>query len=240
MNTTPHCPTCRDATDVQRTSQGTGPVRWYECDFCGRKFSRRVDTKRVQRHEDVDRKRRARNAAEVRRFNERLGSKPRTCLGRAVTATPELRQLWNDVRRAKRADAVIRRGQKFYDALWEEAFDRGREGWTVRKILRADGSIDERLNRTTQRASAEISQFDAKDSSLFGHWQSGGFERQTIKLNVAAHADVTDLRRTLLHEILHSLDSLAKLDDDGHGRLWKQRLLKLEQIFPPRQFGVGA
>jgi len=159
-----------------------------------------------------------------------------------LSPSPEVRRLWSEVRRAKTRPAIIRRSQRFLDALLEQTRDGvgpdGQTRWTKKMRIR-DGRVEVRRHSGGRTGVPEIRDDSAKmGESLLGQYRSSLLEGSyEVRLNSRVLSP-TELRATVVHEILHVLDAEASVDHDFHGRLWKRRLGRMFDLFPPTPFGV--
>lgn len=212
--------------------------RTIDCDFCGRYTRRLVDHRAAER----ERRRRARERRRFDAWLDKTATRPVTAMHRPLQNTPELRSAWAQVRRAKTAPSIVRRGQAFVDLLLAAARDQYEDPDVWQHRHRWDekaGEMTVTLHRGGYQTTPEVrlGHLSRRTLGLFKRGITNGYSI-TLDPDQATGPDRYDqLRKTLIHEVQHALDAETEIPDAGHDRRWDQRLARLEAMFPPHQFG---
>lgn len=144
----------------------------------------------------------------------KFGTKPRTVGKKLFKVTPELNNLWADVRKARTRPAFQRRGQKFIEALAKDM------KWSPPKL------------EITEDHPYVYGQY----SRSFDKGHTILITTKKIKENPKLW-ELESIRRTFVHELQHYLDAEAGLNDRGHGHYWQIRLNRLEKLLPFTEYG---
>jgi hypothetical protein len=233
------CPRCGDeAVEVLRS-----PLlnqRTIDCPSCGR-FTRQLIDRQAEARA---RRQRARDETRYEAWVDRIALRPMTATHRSLPLTRELRAAWANVRRAKTAPAIARRGQVFVDLILATARDQDRlgpDGWQVKLVWR-DGTLEERRHRGGYRTTPTVSLAPLGRGTL-GMFRRGLRSGYDIRLDPAKATGpdrYDQLRKTLIHETMHALDAETGVPDAGHDYRWDRRLAVLETMFPPSAYGTRS
>jgi hypothetical protein len=186
-------------------------------------------------------------AAAVTRVKDRLWTTPRTASQRSLSLTPTLRAAWTAVRRAKTRPALLRRGQRFIEALLAHTRDldmSAEGGWQT--YVDSSGRVG--------RMKAPVSfvpelRFEALSACHGIYRRALGRGVHEIILDPQRPEPgvppLDSLRETLVHEVLHLLDAEAMIGGGSHDRhedrpYWERRLARMLALFPPSAYGTRA
>jgi hypothetical protein len=177
----------------------------------------------------------------VSKWKRSKWSVPRMQSGRKLSLTPEIRRAWREVRKAKTRPNLLRKTEMFIELLLAHAQDTvGPDGKVVRwqrslKLSRDGKRVEESKVAGGGFSKLPISVTDSGPSNRYGIFRRGFSCGIGIEIHASRelHPDATSIRVTLVHEILHALDSLAGLRDSGHDLLWRSRLKRAYELFPP-------
>ncbi len=182
-----------------------------------------------------------RAAARVQAFNERKDALPRTASGRAVRPSAAVRAAWREVRLARTRPAVGRRGATFLALLLAETRDNfGPEGpygpvarWTTTMRLDRGGAVVHRQASGWTTVPAVAIESAREMGATLGDFRRS-LRQGTYGVRLRDGRSLDETRETLVHEVLHVLDSDAHIEG-YHGRLWQKRLARMLRLFPPTQ-----
>lgn len=179
-------------------------------------------------------------------FKDRYWLTPRLAGMMKLRPTRELSKLWRSVRMAKTKQSVVRRAQKFVDALAAHSrqsnYAPGSRQvithWTMSPKLTDDGRFEIRKHAGGWCGAPKVilKQLFAAHGTFARSLVHGEYAiyldpRNTAKNHGAVPLD--NLRGTLIHEVLHLVDSLCDVDCEGHNHRWAARLSVMEKMFTP-------
>lgn len=230
------CPCCRRCWGRRKTE-----TRAIRCYICGEETrAGRVYPKRRRcAHE--------RAGDKFNEWKESRYSSPRRQSGRKLILTPELRAAWRDVRRTKTRPNFERKASAFLAILLEHASDTMDEHghrlrWKKELRLSPDRKkVTEQKSAGGWKLSTKVRLADDLGGSTYGTFNCGIRSTRpgiSISLNRNLHPNVTEMRATFVHEALHAVDAVAGIKSQGHDRLWRCRLRRMIELFPPTALGV--
>lgn len=212
------CPCCRRA--YNRTMKES----YMECSYCKGVSCRKARTypssrKTLCKHE--------RAKKQKSRFKETYYTKVRKSNGRVFYRDPDARKAWDEVRKAKQRPTLARRAEKWFQEIYRISQE-GVED-SMPKEVTVDGEVVE--SRHYYHLPPELLFVDRPyiHRSVLGEYRRKYGRR---KITVALRQDLDYVRETIIHEVLHMLDSMANIDDERHGKYWKMRLDKFRKMFP--------
>lgn len=230
----PTCPEC-EGRRVERLSSESSRFWYYRCvgdckawgyTASDRQF--KVSKAAVNREAAA----REREHQRCERWLARYTVHPRRQSLELLRPSAETKRAWAAVRSAKTRPALIRRAQVWLDLLATEVCDLGPHSeLPVRWRYNRDGRPVQSRSWSSGSAPTIELRPERRRSYLRGQYVRSLVEgRHSIELS--DHADLTDMRLTLVHEAQHYLDHATGVDDRGHNHRWRARLARLEAIFP--------
>ena len=180
---------------------------------------------------------------------EAYASEIRTYYGMILQPSEETKRLWYKVRRATGESALLRAAQKWLEGLAKDSERVVRE--YLEQLSFEKGSSAERWRQMVLKKSGLVKPsvpdlVEVSDSSSLTGYYSPVSPSGKPQIEVLISGSLADLlwsrstrseyeiRRTILHETLHWLDSLADLPwRENHGLPWEERLRKFKRMFPP-------
>lgn len=217
---------------------------WY-CDKCGR-TKRRLKSKsdnfndalmccgdymiksRTTNKADKIRNRRYNKQSNIRKkitnYHDKYCSKVRNMGGTVLKISSETKRLWKQVVKAKTRPYVIKKTQLFIKSIENDSKNVDENKWA--KSINDKGII----TRSRGGFSAPIIQLrDDMHNTLHGNFLAG-FLIGGCFININKNFNITEIKKTILHETLHYLDSLAQIET-GHNEYWDMRLKWIENKF---------
>jgi hypothetical protein len=174
-----------------------------------------------------------RNRNAIRKFEQRIGARVRTQSQRVFRPSSATKALWREIRAAKTRPAIERRAQAWLDSLLSDTrdgdFEAGRH--TKRVYVGHEGKVVVSSHVSTYHSTPTVERVPLTGGLLGDFRRSFIHNRYGVRL--ASHLAPEELRRTLVHEALHVVDSEADVDDHNHGMLWRKRLAEMERHFSP-------
>lgn len=230
------CPCCRRCWGRRKTD-----ARAVRCFICGEetRAGRVYPQQRRCAHERASNK--------VSEWKESRYSSPRRQSGRKLILTPDLRSAWREVRKAKTRPNFERKASAFLSVLLAYASDTmdehgNRLRWKKELRLSHDRKkVTEQKSAGGWKPPAAVRLAEDLGGSTYGTFNCGIGVKQpgiAISLNRNLHPNVTEMRATFVHEALHALDAVAGIKAQGHDRLWRCRLRRMLELFPPTALGV--
>lgn len=186
-----------------------------------------------------------RATAKYDKWRKSKWSAPRMQSGMKLVVTAELRSTWKQVRRAKTRPSFERRANAFVELLMDHAADTiGDNGEPVRwkRELRLSPDKDRVIESKSAGGwivKAPVKLVDSVGYQTFGIFTHGiGCKSPGIKISLSKelHPTITEMRATLVHEMLHALDRQAGIGDGSHDHLWRKRLRRMLELFPPTEY----
>ena len=216
-------------------------IRLWVCRKCGRAWHRKKKDKlgsfyccnqrvslartypkrRISKHERIQEK--------IEAFKEKYQTKPRTNVGTVLQISKETRQAFKQCQRAKQRPTFLKRAQLFVEAISKDVMlyqtDRDKEiSWCRRinengEITKSKGGFGRMPNIVSSESHYTLGLYSR-------HWLKG-----IHQITISTRATVSDMCKTLLHEILHWLDNMSEMRHSNHDCYWETRLKRLEKMF---------
>ena len=163
----------------------------------------------------------------IRNYEEQYCSKIRNGGGQVLKVSRNTKELWRKVSRSKTKPSILKYANLWIKSLEEDTrkFDDNEKNW-AKSISYTNGQVTKSRGGWS---APTIKYTDNFSQSLHGKF-SAGLMLGGCFIEINRSFDLNNIKHTILHEALHYLDSLAKIEG-GHDCYWDIRLKRMEDIF---------
>lgn len=164
----------------------------------------------------------------VKRFEERYYSEVRDCCGSKIRVSKETKKLWKEVIKSKLRPTIIERAQKWLESLTKDSnvnYESEKEKGWAKSIDWKTGMI----SRSRGGFGCPKLQLKENGGTLHGEFRAG-ILIGGVFIDIYKDKPINEIKKTLLHEALHYLDSRSKTPSN-HDCYFQMRLNWMEKRF---------